>query len=120
MAHAYFRCPKCLVAHLVSGVQEELIRLPHLVEHMFRRCTTDRCTGTMAPGGPELLEGAKLASSLTAREFVAAVAGLGLPEEIDASVEVVEAIFKAYPVTGVKVERSTHNPKRSILTQLSL
>ena len=56
---------------------------------------------------------------LTLKEFVSAVAGFGLPSEIDASPEVVRAMLLAHKVVGVKIAQDASGP-RSILTELIL
>ena len=121
MDHLYYICPVCYVVFQVIGDRGELMRIPEILARLARTCVTDGCEGRVQASTSDKMArtSQQKTTRLTVQEFVAAMAGLGLPDEIDASPEVVSAMLKSCPVIGFTLHRSSH-PKRSILTELVL
>jgi hypothetical protein len=115
MARRYFHCSHCGVFLQVSGAPAELDRLDPIMSQLARKCVYD-CSGSMlvevAPTNTHL--------HLTVAQLVSALAGLGLPSEIDASVETVSALLRTYTIKDFQLLPSRANPSRAILDWIML
>jgi len=116
-------CTRCRMLVQVEGSQYDLQRLDQIMANLWRKCING-CKDAMQEEIPLDLWGKLIAAKtyvhLSVGEFVSALAGYGLPDEIDASAEVVGAMLKACSVTDFHLVQSTTHARRSILTSLTL
>jgi hypothetical protein len=128
MIQTYAYCPTCKVLVRISGEIHDIRRVTDLATTGYHKCVTTGCGGSMnrisykeaaayyanetKHSHVELLE-------LSAQEFLKAVVGFGLPNEINADPEIVESLLKSNQIVSVEITKSK-TPGRSVLNSLSL
>lgn len=117
MSSRYYLCRLCKCLAHVTGEEDELSRLGLLAGRLGAKCVTGHCSGAMDRCSPSA--GGAADHTLTFQEFLSALGGFGLPSEIDASPEVVQAMLLAHRVVGSKIA-ATRSGKRTVLTELLL
>ena len=124
----YYACNSCLVLVKVHGDPDLIQRL--IVRHSLWKdglpCVQDGCLDRMHHLTEAESKVAKWSSehdvlrvlSLSAEEFFRALCGYGLPDEIGAEPEIVQALLLSSKITGVSLFRSPLG--RSVLERLDL